>query len=357
MIDKLGGNAETRTGTSFAVCTLLKAPFRETVQFVNFYLNAGADRIFLFFDDPHDPAATVVAAHPRVTATLCDESLWESLAAISPVPMKMEDLRYVSHRMSLASLSGLRFAEEEGLQWLIHLDQDELLFPARRLTGLLSTVPEAISVVRFPPLEAIPPSGQGQGAFLDTRWFRAGERGRPHGRLFPSRWNGFVETLGFRTHREWFRLRRSVAQVLGIGRVFRVGHYKGHIQGKCAIRVGADIKWLRSHYPIPPIPNSLRLRTAKGVALLHFDCQGYPEWRDKWIQRIRKETAIDLRYASKKRKVQFGEFAQRLEKGDEDGIQALFREYYRFTPYEMRVLRGLGLVREIRVPAEMFDPA
>jgi hypothetical protein len=43
--------------SSWCIVTTLQAPLHETLMFVNYHLNIGADHIYLFFDDPGDAAA------------------------------------------------------------------------------------------------------------------------------------------------------------------------------------------------------------------------------------------------------------------------------------------------------------
>ena len=343
--------------SSFALCTLIRAPVRETNQFANYYLNAGANALFLFFDDPEDPAVDVVAEMPGVFVTRCDRRFWEELSKTAPSSVSNSDFDSIRVRQRLATMAGLRMAAKQGCEWLIHLDSDELLFPVHRLHSELARVPNDITIVRFPPIEAVPPSHPKRGAFLDTALFRTGEQGCPPMAFTPKFEDKLRERLGYHYRRMLFRVKRRVALIVGLGRVFRICHYRGHIHGKSAVRVRSGIQWMYSHYPVPPAKGMNRLRTIQTVKVLHYDCQGYDSWRNKWKRRVLEMDWQHVRNGTRntKRLVQFREFAELLRDGDEQGIWDLFQDMYSVTRYQEKALRLLGLLEETKAPEDLFD--
>ena len=60
---------------SWAVVATVKAAEEKVLAFVAHHLSLGAARIYLYFDDPDDPAHAAVAGLHRVTATRCTEGM------------------------------------------------------------------------------------------------------------------------------------------------------------------------------------------------------------------------------------------------------------------------------------------
>ncbi len=62
----------------WGVCATVRAPADQVLAFVAHHLDLGADRIWLHFDDPDDPALVLAAPLPRVTAVACDDAYWRT---------------------------------------------------------------------------------------------------------------------------------------------------------------------------------------------------------------------------------------------------------------------------------------
>jgi len=209
----------------FGTFSLIKAPILETIRFVSYYANAGANPILLFFDDPNDVAVDVVSQLPGVVATRCDERFWTDTRKWAPQIIAEGDLNNMSIRQRLASVAAIRMARKRQCQWLIHIDSDELLFPQQVLGKLLRETPSTISALRFPALEALPPLLPLNGAFLDTRLFKSGERGCPPKALMPTWKDRLREEVSYSYYALSFRLRRRLATLMGLGRIFRDSYY------------------------------------------------------------------------------------------------------------------------------------
>ena len=115
---------------SIATATTLRAPIGETLNFVHYYLNLGVDKIYLFFDDPSDPAVDFVDIFPHVTSVRCDIDHWNGK---DPRQMPIEE------RQHFNGLIALEMARKEGCQWLIHVDFDEFIYLKKPIKNFFST--------------------------------------------------------------------------------------------------------------------------------------------------------------------------------------------------------------------------
>ncbi len=337
---------------SFGVCTLMRAQLRDTHQFINYYLNAGASHLFLFFDDPDDPAVASVSSIRGVSTIRCNAQWWQRASSDAPSSIRLRDPTSLNTKIALASFTALRMATNHHLEWLLVLDSDELIFPPDEVRRQFRETPEDISVIRLPPMEASPPPTETTGAFLGSKLFKKGQRGPPPKEFLTDPWERLRETLDVRSRRTFFKVLKMVARLMGLGRVFHFGYFKGHVQGKSAVRIGSGVEWVRGHYPSPPDIGQLRLRTARGLWLLHYDCQGYVQWKMKWERRALGKVKIT---PSRRRSAQLDEIGRLVRDRDEEGLRRLFGDLYHLNSYEERVLRILGLLVEIRLPEEAFD--
>lgn len=68
-------------GPTWATVTTLREPPRRVMEFVAQHLYLGASEIWLYFDDPEDPAIPLVSKIPQVRAIPCTEA---HRAAVAP---------------------------------------------------------------------------------------------------------------------------------------------------------------------------------------------------------------------------------------------------------------------------------
>lgn len=127
----------------WGLVTTVKAPEDQILAFVAHHLSLGADRIWIYFDNPDDPAFDRVASLPKVTATRCTDSYWAARGR-----------RHERHQNRQAR--NARDAQGQcDLDWLGHIDVDEFLHAPRSVGDILDDQPESSVAVRIEPFEAI----------------------------------------------------------------------------------------------------------------------------------------------------------------------------------------------------------
>jgi hypothetical protein len=106
-------------------------------------LALGADHIWLYLDDPDDPAHAMLAKLPRVTTTLCNDDHWAS-SGNRPAAHQNRQARNAKDAYQRCTTD-----------WLAHVDVDEFILPYRPISGLLDAVPPADILLRMEPFEAM----------------------------------------------------------------------------------------------------------------------------------------------------------------------------------------------------------
>jgi len=98
-------------------------------SFIRWHQSLGFARIYLYFDDPADPAAAAFAGRPGVTAVRCDEALrarWTALPGYARWGGHIQ--AEVMARQLLNCELAVGQALADGCHWLLHIDSDELFW-------------------------------------------------------------------------------------------------------------------------------------------------------------------------------------------------------------------------------------
>jgi hypothetical protein len=338
---------------SLCIATLLRTSPEQTLSFVNYHLGLGIDHIYLFFDDPQDPAIPRLQARESVTCIPCDDSYWQSSAREFAESFHPRSLQAQNARMELASIAALRLARDAGYSWMLLIDSDELLYSELPIDEVFRKVRSDADVIRFPILEAVPIKESTPNPFLAAGLFKAD-------RLRQIRWGmglslaDLLARLPAVLNGIAFLTKKMLARLLGCQRAFRYGYFKGNQGGKSAVRLSAPVRSLRTLFPHIPEDAHLNVTIASEAFILHFDCRGLRAWREKWQWRYTNPNLVTGTDLSPQRTKQFARFSELYERGDEDGLEAFYDELYALTPRQIRVLRSLGLLREIHLPDDRF---
>ncbi len=190
--------------------TTIKASPEETVRFVSYHLNLGVDHMVLFFDDPQDASISLVEKHPQVTCIRCDAQHWSGVDEAKR--------NSVIRRQGQNGMRALKMAREQGADWLLHMDTDELIYAKNGLKVVFEAAPPEKDTIVFRSREAVPEKIERGLPFVSSRFFRALPRRR----------------------KDWQR-RFEIAARLGCEKYFLDGRYfRGHQVGKAAVRTASD---------------------------------------------------------------------------------------------------------------------
>ena len=223
---------------TWGVVATVKVPEEQVLAFIAHHLALGASRVWIYFDDPSDPAFSRVSRLPKVTAVRCTGWYWAIRGG------RREKLR---NRQITNAIDAQRKCK---LNWLAHIDSDEFLHAPRPVADILAEVPAEVPNVLMDTFEAMHDPDLPDDIFT-ARHFR-GPLGPAHPAL----------------HAKVFG---PMAEVVAKGNL-------GHIIGKSFCRIGVPGVRLGLHEvfigrtPLPrPFHPSLRV--------LHFHAHDPFEWR------------------------------------------------------------------------------
>jgi hypothetical protein len=300
----------------------VKAAKPDLDRFVTYHLNTGVAHIYLFFDDPADPALPAFIGMNRVTAIACTLAGWQAAG------LRLED--GIEARQAHNARTALTWACAAGAQWLLHVDSDELIYtPGGDLADWLAQRPADCDAVTFPVLEAIPYASSRRHPF-DACWL-------------------------FKTTTRVDALRLKLAARAGCRQALLYGYFRGHTVGKTATRVRADIDDVGIHFPTRAAGPPLRIETAADAFVLHYDGCTFDSWRQKWGRRRDGGAGLALNMRPSRRR-QLADFITADQSGSLAELEREFRRQCLIPAYEQAVLWALGLARPIRLRRDLFDP-
>ena len=133
--------------TSWGIVATVKAASEDILNFAAHHIELGADEVNIYLDEPNQ-AAEALDAHPKVKLTLCDAKYWKMRRP------KEEHQRPPMHQ-------GRQFANAKWaymhtkVDWLIHIDIDEFLWPETPVAQQLAALPDSALCARIRPWEAL----------------------------------------------------------------------------------------------------------------------------------------------------------------------------------------------------------
>ena len=187
-------------------------------SFIAWHLGIGFDRLFLFFDDPQDPVLARLATHPQVTAIAHDDALRERWRALPEYAQfgGFTDKEVMARQVLNVGVA-MALARDQGLDWLLHIDADELFFSPSHPLPELFALSAGLDTVLYPNFEAVPEQDEIRDAFRDVDLFK----------IAPSLNPGPTTAAGF-------DLLRATPQLPADF------HFHFYSNGKSAVRLGAD---------------------------------------------------------------------------------------------------------------------
>ena len=234
-----GGAPATSGPDAWGLVATVKAPKSKLLAFLAYHLDLGAGHVWLYFDDPDDPACAAVSDLAHVTAIACDAAHW---ARIGRRPDRHQN------RQSRNAQDAYRACT---LPWLAHLDVDEFLLADLPPGEILAGLPRHQAMLRAEPFEAMHDPTLPDDIYT-ARLFRGALRD-PHAALRPAVLGPYAGVLP-----------QAMLSHLAGKAFFRTG-----INGLSPRLHGAFLNGER--LPGPPFDPRLRL--------LHFHAQDRAAWQ------------------------------------------------------------------------------
>ncbi|MCF6231817.1 MAG: glycosyltransferase family 2 protein [Rhodobacteraceae bacterium] len=227
-----------RWGQKWGLSATIKAPIAEILKFAAYHLELGAHRLYIYLDDDNPEAFAALKAHPKIRVTQCDDKYWHKTNGKRP---KMHQPRQTVN----ATHAYYRQAE---VDWLIHMDVDEFLWPDSDLQQQLNLIDAEVMTARTRPQELLADGGTSYKMFIPPSQDRAAIVGR----LYPQ-YGDFVK-----------------------------GGFLSHLAGKLFVRTGLDNVTVKIHNVLQGTGDGQKtqLKSAEmpGVALCHNHAKTWDTW-------------------------------------------------------------------------------
>ena len=324
----------------------IRAPLEDTLDFAYYHLNSGIDHIYIFFDNPDDPALDILKPENRISCIRCDSDYWAKYIGNHP----KSDLS-INLKQEINSRIAIKRSREDGFSWICHVDSDELIHAPGGFRKVIAAIPPTVQVAKFPVLEVIPEKLSIQSAFHELHNFKIAPVTLPRNK---SLYLDPQEVYTFYKNDILYRTKIFRAIILGSASA-RVDYIKGHSLGKSIARTNAPFDLFRSHFPTPHKNKRLKMNLISEIKLLHYDSPDFDRWKTKWHIRYRniQNGIIPMKLSDRRRK-QYELFSSVFENGNEEDLVVLFKSNFFISPSEREVLLKTGLVTEVHLPEESF---
>jgi len=330
----------------FATVTTIKTSVEATQAFVAYHLHAGVDRVYLFFDDPDDRAIPLLKDNERVVCVRCNDEYWGR--------QSLTQRDTVQGRQEANATHALQLARAADIDWLAHIDSDELLYSKKgSLRSLFAHTASDVDVLIFPVMEAAPQRMEYIHPFHGISLFKDCAD-------VPLDWETYtmkrVDRVRYWLHAQFWRRRKQVATLAGCNHSNIIGRFLlGHMTGKSAVRTTAPVARVSNHRPLPEVGQTLQVSVASAASVLHYDCMGFELWKTKWLRRVQEEAVFDVERFAPLRKKQMRQIRTAIQQRSEQELTALYKRWYFIGKSEQRIMQGLGLVRHLSFAPSQFE--
>ena len=238
---------------SFSVCVVCSEQPAIVSRFVTYYLEQGAEQVFVYLDEgAPDPSLPPDA---KLKVVSCAELL-ES-RGLSRRPQYIEEVQITAYGHAFETFSA---------EWLLVCDIDEFVACPGRITDRLSQLPADWQFAILPVAEAVWGPGDPKFEPFGCSYFRT------------------------KAHKG---LGRAQSRILyGQNGRFLVAGLVGHCFGKYFVRKDAPVTSLGIHRPESAAPlkggATHDIRATSELFLYHFDAISYDRWHTKWLGRLEK---------------------------------------------------------------------
>ncbi|WP_282182490.1 glycosyltransferase family 2 protein [Aliiroseovarius marinus] len=279
---------------SWSVVSTVREPLSLVLAFACHHLSLGAKTVHLFFDDPNDAAAAVMAKIPGVDVTLCDAAHWQALG----------HEKRPAWQTRRQTLNANLVAREQRTDWLLHADADEFLWAPE---GIESDLARADGWLHIPNLERVwiaPEAGIFDGQF------RAPGLSNP-----------------------------AVEQIYGPARTYLQNGLSGHTSGKAMARL-ADRKFIAIHAVKDKFRGEVSPgRTTANACILHFDGMTARHWLLKSLRYAAQGKALLQSLHSRRRAG-----IERMMRADDPLVEglSLHHEIFHLSDEQQEMLQAEG---------------
>jgi len=143
--------------TTWGVTLSVLEPTQLVVANIAHHLELGAQEVIVFLDKPQKDLEKILSSHPRVTTFVCNSRHWLGrLHTRRPNKVIIRQIRNARYAMTRTKVD-----------WLLHLDADEFLFPKGDFSAELAALPDTFGGLWLENYERAFREGKDQDTIFD----------------------------------------------------------------------------------------------------------------------------------------------------------------------------------------------
>ena len=290
--------------TRWGIVSTIKAPKAEILDFAAYHLELGAQRLYIHLDDPDPDTLATLKAHPKIRVFACDAAYWRKQGVKRPA-------KHQARQTFNATRIYRRPAE---VDWLIHMDVDEFLWPEGRVDQRLGALPATTLCARVRPFEALAGDGTQFKGFIPA----GPAREAVVERLYP-RFGAFVK-----------------------------GGFLSHLAGKLFVRTGLGDLTVKIHNIFRGEEMNPAEVELEAIRLLHCHAKSWEQWMSAFRYRLEHgsyRAELAPARARDKGGLTLHEVLSTIHRAEGDaGLRAFYDELCADTPRLRAALQAEGLL-------------
>lgn len=288
----------------------IRAPEYQVNEFLEHYVGLGADKVYVFFDDPEYASYDIERFAGKVISFVCNDAYWESVYKAPPMSHRVGRPDAVEIRQGVNALFAREIMHSE---WILHVDVDEFIYAKKNVEEVLSTYPTTVFSVLLRTLEAVYDEVKSPGEETKTKYFKKAVKQKD---LLKELYTD--ELLKCATNGLW-----------------------GTIIGKSFIRKHPEVKFMSVHWPMPVDASLTSNVPTYYIDLLHFEGQSYELFKEKFKLRVFKNVA---KHMPNTYKVRLDIIKREYETKGEQGMLEVYKDFYVMAPEKLQKAMKLGVV-------------
>ncbi|WP_412553836.1 glycosyltransferase family 2 protein [Shimia sp. MIT1388] len=299
------------TSPTWGVVATIKAPAVDILNFVAHHLELGAAHVWIYLDAANPEAKIQLKPHPQLTVVRTGDNYWQKTRGKKPPMHQPRQSFNVRHAYNRA----------KKVDWLLHIDVDEFLWPDRSIDAQLAALPQDCLVARVRPAEAM--------ASVDD-----------------SDLIHFKSFISDKAKRD-----QIVAEIYPDFAAYLKNGFVSHVAGKMFLRTGQKDMTIKIHNVAQNGRHNPGQVELTDVTLLHLHTTSWAHWMQSFAYRHKKGSYRD-ELGSAVPEDQGGLnlhklFAHLAE--EPDGLRQFYEEVCVATPELRQKLEAHGLLRSHRL--------
>lgn len=287
--------------TTWGLVATIKADTNDILRFAAYHLDRGAHRVYIYLDADNPTAFAALKAHPKIRVNLCDDKFWKTAGG-----------RPKKHQVRQTHNATRAYRRRAEVDWLIHMDVDEFLWPDTNVADILVNLPNDVHCARVRPIESI-----------------AGE---------DSLFKGYIPSGPDRV-----QIVRKIYPTFGD---FIKGGFLSHVAGKLFVRTGKENVTFKIHNMFWNKEMNAGQTELSTLALCHCHSKSWEDWLAAYRYRLEKGSYRAELAPSTSAGVTLHDLFRQIEADDgEAGLRAFYDEVCADSEKLRTALQANGLLR------------